>query len=130
MAPPSSPILICTNPHSHFNTTNQIKGECLRSVNHFWAYAAGSPLPPDSILGSALPPHRRSASSHLVRYVHVQTINNGREETRTELKNAPPLPTKERKKERIGPSLKENMDKYQSVISEVEGAAGFIRIQK
>ena len=43
-------------------------------------------------------PSRRSACSYLVRYVHVQTVNNGGEQTTTttEMKNAPPLPTSKR----------------------------------
>ena len=34
----------------------------------------------------------------------------------------------ERVKQRIGPSQRENYNKYHSIVSEVEGAAGFARI--
>ena len=80
-----------------------------------------------------------SACSYLVRYVQAQTVNNGGEQTTTEPKNVPPLPTSKRRnkksdkekqcknKHRIEPSQIENKDRYWSVISEVEGLVGFVR---
>ena len=66
---------------SWVNTTNQSQGS-VWEVSIILAYTAGS----------APPPHRCSAGSYLVRYVHAQTVNNGGEQTRTtETKNAPLL---------------------------------------
>ena len=49
------------------------------------------------VLGSAPRPHRLSACSYLVRYVHAQIINNGGEQTTTEPINARPMPTSKRR---------------------------------
>ena len=78
---------------------------------------------------------------YLVRYIHAPTVNDGREQTTTEPKNGPPLPTSKRrtkntdkekqcKKKNWAVPEKKNKDKYQSIISEVEGAAGFVRTQE
>ena len=64
-----------------------------------------------------------------------QTVKNGGEQTTTELKNAPLLPTSKRgnkKTDEEKQCKKKQLDrvKYQSLLSEVEGAVGFVRTQE
>ena len=86
------------------------------------------------LLSSVPSPCTCSACFYLVRYVQAQaqTVNNSREQTtKTEPKNAPPLQTSKRRNKNTDEEKqckKKELDC--GVISEVEGAVGYVRTQE
>ena len=110
----------------------------LKVRQSFWSILQ---QPPAVHTGQCPSLRRRSDCSHLLRYaqvqVHPQTVNNGRERRKTtEPKNAPPLPTSKRRHKKTDEEKQckrenwtepERKTRINISISEVEGAAGFLR---
>ena len=132
MTPPSGHNFICKNPQlpdQHNQSEPRGVSDKCQSISCICSWQPHCPT--QRVLGSAPPPHRRSACSYLVRYIQAQTVNNGREQTENRAEKCPTIAHVKREdwrrkavqKERIWPSQRENTNEYRSLILEVEGAA-------